>query len=39
MKTPELPPFDHKPHKYSGPSPDEILKLRKEYLNPGIFLY
>src|SRR3954468_20265394 len=39
MKTPELPPFDHKPRKYTGPSPDEILRLRKEYLNPGIFLY
>jgi alanine-glyoxylate transaminase/(R)-3-amino-2-methylpropionate-pyruvate transaminase len=39
MKTPELPPFAHTPHKYAGPSPDEILKLRKEYLNPGIFLY
>lgn len=39
MKIPELPPFDHKPHKYTGPSPDEILRLRKEYLNPGIFLY
>ncbi len=39
MKTPELPPFDHKPKKYNGPSPDEILRLRKEFLNPGIFLY
>ena len=39
MKTPELPPFDHKPKKYNGLSPDEILRLRKEYLNPGIFLY
>ena len=39
MKIPELPPFDHKPHKYTGPSPDEILRLRKEYLNPGIFIY
>jgi len=39
MKTPELPPFDHKPKKYTGLSPDEILRLRKEFLNPGIFLY
>src|SRR3954466_6220124 len=39
MKTPELPPFDHKPRKYTGPSADEILRLRKEFLNPGIFLY
>ena len=39
MNTPELPPFDHKPKKYTGLSPDEILRLRKEFLNPGIFLY
>src|SRR5437868_2837072 len=39
MKLPELPPFDHKPKKYSGPSADEVLHLRKEFLNPGIFLY
>ena len=39
MKTPELPPFDHQPTKYSGPSADEVLRLRKQFLNPGIFLY
>ena len=39
MQTPELPPFDHQPQPYTGPSPDEILRLRKEFLNPGIFLY
>ncbi len=39
MKTPELPSFDHQPAKYSGPSADEVLKIRKEFLNPGIFLY
>ena len=39
MKLPELPPFEHKPRKYSGPSADEVLRLRKEFLNPGIFLY
>ena len=39
MKTPELPPFDHKPKKYVGPSADEVLRLRKRFLNPGIFLY
>src|SRR5438552_17412155 len=39
MKTPELPPFDYKPKKYDGPSPDEVLRLRKEFLNPGIVLY
>jgi alanine-glyoxylate transaminase/(R)-3-amino-2-methylpropionate-pyruvate transaminase len=39
MKLPELPPFDHKPKKYSGPSADDVLRLRKQFLNPGIFLY
>ena len=39
MNKPELPPFSHQPNKYSGPSADEVLRLRKEFLNPGIFLY
>ena len=39
MKTPELPPFNHQPRKYAGPSADEVLRLRKQFLNPGIFLY
>ena len=39
MKLPELPPFDHEPRKYGGPSADEVLRLRKQFLNPGIFLY
>ena len=39
MKTPELPPFDHQSTKYGGPSADEVLRLRKQFLNPGIFLY
>src|SRR3954453_16297668 len=39
MNKPELPPFDHQPNKYTGPSADEVLRLRKQYLNPGIFLY
>src|ERR1043165_6801251 len=39
MKTPTLPPFDHKPAKYTGPSADEVLAQRKQFMNPGIFLY
>src|SRR5947199_8341837 len=39
MKLPDLPPFDHQPRGYTGPSADEGLKVRKEFLNPGIFLY
>src|SRR6266581_193519 len=39
MKTPQLPPCDHKPKPYTGPSADEVLALRKQFLNPGLFLY
>ncbi|MFL6527900.1 MAG: aspartate aminotransferase family protein [Chthoniobacterales bacterium] len=39
MTTPQLPPFDFQPHKYDGPSADEVARLRKAFLNPGIFLY
>jgi alanine-glyoxylate transaminase / (R)-3-amino-2-methylpropionate-pyruvate transaminase len=39
MRTPELPPFNYQPQPYAGPSPDEVLRLRREFLNPGIFLY
>src|SRR5262245_33104142 len=39
MKTPPLPPFDYQPTPYTGPSAEEVLRLRKEFLNPGIFLY
>ena len=38
-KTPQLPPFDHTPRSYTGPSAEEVLKLRHQYLSPGIFLY
>lgn len=34
-----LPPFDHTPQPYDGPSPEEILALRKEFVNPAIFHY
>ncbi|MBJ7327399.1 MAG: aminotransferase class III-fold pyridoxal phosphate-dependent enzyme [Chthoniobacterales bacterium] len=39
MKTPNLPATDHQPLPYAGPSADEVLALRKEFMNPGIFLY
>src|SRR2546430_3473908 len=39
MKTPVLPPFDFQPKPYAGPSADEVLALRKQFMNPGIFLY
>src|SRR5438876_2104892 len=34
-----LPPCNHKPTQYQGPSADQVLALRKQFLNPGIFLY
>ena len=39
MHTPQLPPFDYQPKPYAGPSAEEVLRLRKQFLNPGIFLY
>ena len=39
MKTPILPPFDHLPRPYAGPSADDVLKLRRQFLNPGLFLF
>ena len=37
--TPTLPPTNHQPKPYTGPSPEEVLALRKQYLSPGLFLY
>src|ERR1051325_4649257 len=39
IQAPELPPFDHQPQPYRGLSANEVLDLRREFLNPGIFLY
>jgi alanine-glyoxylate transaminase / (R)-3-amino-2-methylpropionate-pyruvate transaminase len=39
MQKPVLPPFDYQPKPYAGPSAGEVLRLRKQFLNPGIFLY
>jgi alanine-glyoxylate transaminase / (R)-3-amino-2-methylpropionate-pyruvate transaminase len=36
---PQLPPFDYNPMPYDGPSPEEILALRKQFVNPAIFHY
>ena len=32
-----MPPCDHTPRPYSGPSRDEIFAMRKEFANPAIF--
>jgi alanine-glyoxylate transaminase / (R)-3-amino-2-methylpropionate-pyruvate transaminase len=39
MQKPVLPHLDHQPKPYAGPSTDEVLQLRKQFLNPGIFRY
>lgn len=39
MQAPELPAFDYQPQRYRGSSAEEVLRLRREFLNPGIFLY
>jgi alanine-glyoxylate transaminase/(R)-3-amino-2-methylpropionate-pyruvate transaminase len=39
LKPIPLPSTSYKPQPYTGPSADEVLALRKQYLNPGLFLY
>ncbi|HPF41798.1 MAG TPA: aspartate aminotransferase family protein [Phycisphaerae bacterium] len=34
-----LPVCNHKPAPYNGPSKEQLLALRREYLNPGILTY
>jgi alanine-glyoxylate transaminase/(R)-3-amino-2-methylpropionate-pyruvate transaminase len=36
---PELPPHDHQPRPYTGPSADEVLALRKRHLTPALLTY
>src|SRR5713226_5961078 len=39
VTSPTLPATNHTPKPYTGPSADEVLALRKQFLNPGLFLY
>ncbi|MEY2410320.1 MAG: hypothetical protein QOF48_2990 [Verrucomicrobiota bacterium] len=39
MTPPVLPPFNYTPKPYNGPSPEEVLALRQQFLNPAIFHY
>jgi alanine-glyoxylate transaminase/(R)-3-amino-2-methylpropionate-pyruvate transaminase len=39
MNAPQLPPFDHQPQPYTGPSAEEVLALRKDFLSPALFHY
>ncbi|HEV3449031.1 MAG TPA: aminotransferase class III-fold pyridoxal phosphate-dependent enzyme, partial [Gemmataceae bacterium] len=38
-KTVPLPLSVHRPAPYSGPSRDEVLALRRQYLTPGLITY
>ena len=38
MKAPDLPPYNYTPRPYTGPSAEEVLALRKEFLNPALSL-
>lgn len=39
MKTPVLPACPHQPKPYTGPSAEEVLATRRQFLNPAIFHY
>src|SRR5215216_5889300 len=32
-----MPPFDHAPRPYRGPSREEVLALRRQHVNPAVF--
>jgi alanine-glyoxylate transaminase/(R)-3-amino-2-methylpropionate-pyruvate transaminase len=36
---PQLPPFNHKPAPYTGPSKAEVLAVRKEFCTPALVTY
>ncbi len=39
MSDPVIPSYDHTPQPYSGPSPEQALAERRQYLNPAIFTF
>ena len=39
MSAPQLPPYDHTPQAYEGPSAEEVLAMRREYLSPSLVLF
>ena len=39
VSLPQLPPTEHRPRPYDGPSRDEVLAMRHTYVNPGVLTY
>ncbi len=39
MKTIPFPPCDHVPKPYAGPTAEEVLSLRRQFLTPALFHY
>ncbi|MBU1156668.1 MAG: aminotransferase class III-fold pyridoxal phosphate-dependent enzyme [Proteobacteria bacterium] len=39
MSEMKLPPYEHRPLPYAGPSLDDVLALRQRYLSPAIMTY
>ncbi len=39
MKKPHLPPYNHQPKPYTGPSYREVMEMRKHYLPPALLTY
>lgn len=39
MKAPKIPPYDHQPRPYAGPSFEEVMDLRRRYLTPALLTY
>ncbi|MEP6509076.1 MAG: aspartate aminotransferase family protein [Gemmatimonadales bacterium] len=37
LNEPQMPPTDHTPRPYTGPSRKEVMAMRKQYANPAIF--
>jgi len=36
---PTLPPCDHRPRPYVGPSKEDVVALRRQFVNPAVFTY
>ncbi len=39
MRPIPLPPTPHTPAPYTGPSAEQVMAMRQQHLNPGLFLY